>query len=274
VLLGVKTDRGELVFRRKDQRLRPVDGEPPGRSPEILLGPERKVEAEAVEVDLEKKLALPVIGRVGPVESRVGEVGPVPGDGGFAEARLPERGFDGRPVPGMDDAVDVAERPEPRIRVDGQGQPGPLDEGDPGPGSADGREEGSEEGEETDVPPDVSEIVGLEPLRPGPRDRRREVPQVPVNERGRPFVDGRGFKRGPVRAGFDEVDGLPLPRSGRVGTRAEEKKSGGRFRDYFLTLNGDVSFSSIVVSVALPATTEAMPRGSRKNGGTPFLQTT
>jgi hypothetical protein len=273
-LFGVEADRGELVFRRKDQRLRPEDGEPRDRPPEILFGPERKMETEAVEVDLEKKLPLPVIGRVDPVESRVGEVGPVPGDGGFAEARLPERGFDGRPVPGMDDAVDVAERPEAGLRIDGQGQPGPLDQGDPGPDDADGREEGFEEGEEADVPPDVSEIVGLEPLRPGPGDWRDEVPEAPVDERGRPFVDGRGFELSPVRAAFDEADGFPLLGTGRVGTRTEEKKSGGLFRAYFLTLNGEVSFSSTVVSVALPATTEAMPRGSRKKGGTPFLQTT
>jgi hypothetical protein len=95
-----------------------------------------------------------------------------------------------------------------------------------------------------------------------------------VDERSRSFVERPGLEMLPIRGLLEKADDLLFLGRDRVEMGEEEEKTGGVFRVYFLTLNGEVSSSSIVVRVALPATTLAMPSGRRKKGGTPLLQTT
>ncbi len=270
VLLGVKADRGQLVFGREHQRLRSSDPKPDGRGPIFLGRAEREMKSEGIEVDLEEKLTLPVIGREGPEEFQGGGLGPKAGDGGRSEARAVQGLFDGRPFSGMNDAIDIAEGPEPRIRVDGQGQPGPFGQDRSGAGPAEGFEERFEKGEATGRPADVPQVDCFEPVG----GRRGEIFEVLVKERARSFSIGPGLEPGPVRPFLEEAEGLLRLGRGRVETRAEEKEPGCAFRAYFLILKGEVSSSSTVASVALPATTEAIPRGRRKKGGTPLLQMT
>jgi hypothetical protein len=116
------------------------------------------METETIEMDLEKEFIFPVIRGKGPVEPGIGKSGPDSGDGNPGESGSFQGSFYGRPVMGANDTVDVPERPEARIRVDRQGQPGPFGQSDPGSGAADGLEERLEKGEEPDVPGGVPEI--------------------------------------------------------------------------------------------------------------------
>ena len=119
------------------------------------------------------------------------------------------------------------------------------------------------------------------------------VAEIPVDERENALFLGLAEGLVPIADGAGETDGFRSPSGVRVRTGAEDEEARrmefvsrsvpprgecerrtARTEVGYLILNGETGSSSKVAeSGTAPATIAAMPRGARKNGGTPRLQT-
>jgi hypothetical protein len=150
-------------------------------------------------MNFEEKFVSAEIGRVGPEDELLFLGKSCPTLPIELEAELAQGGLDPGAVPGMDEEIDIRERAEGEILVNGPGQPDALGERKPEAAAGEFTDKRSEGRSETEIAGRVAVVEALELFEGFARDAVLLFFKGPISQNGDAVSDGAPDQAGPIK---------------------------------------------------------------------------